>query len=249
MGLLLPKITTFKAVIVQNPKRSILQMSPHAANSLVADLVEMAKAHERLPEVMEELATLRQQLDDNSTTIQRLEGKLLDRANEINDLRSQLRSVEVARDDAEYRFLESDEKVGQIAKAFKAALSAVVDTEKLIEDVTKKPEPLIEQPIEQTLIQPEVQSTDEQPVGQSESHPTVSEPQSETGSNVQSISVSISENASQPLMTEHSSESERGPYSNLDYQDIPRYIPLTEWLDGGGTEEAYWYRGHKRHVA
>ena len=58
-------------------------MSPHAANSLVHDLVQMAQAMEQLPQVQAQLDRTQGDLDHAYATIQRLELKLLDRATQI----------------------------------------------------------------------------------------------------------------------------------------------------------------------
>ena len=53
-------------------------MSPHAMTSLVSDLVEMAKAVERLPLVEHELDRANTLIEDYAKTIQRLEIKAHD---------------------------------------------------------------------------------------------------------------------------------------------------------------------------
>jgi len=100
-------------------------MSPTVANSLVHDLVEMAKAMEMLPQVQAELADARKAMNEYLTTIQRLELKLLDRSNEITDLERRLQDAEVSRDDAELRFLEADDKLSRVIGVVKGSIESL----------------------------------------------------------------------------------------------------------------------------
>jgi hypothetical protein len=84
-------------------------MSPHAANSLVHDLVQMAQAMERLPEVQAELQWAKDEINHLLDRIQHLELKLLDRHNENEELQRKLRDEEAKRSDAETMFLECDD--------------------------------------------------------------------------------------------------------------------------------------------
>jgi hypothetical protein len=85
-------------------------MSPHAANSLVHDLVQMAQAMEQLPVVKEELDQAKHHAELQSTHIQNLEIAILGYKQEIETLHSSIRSLEVSRDDAEFRFLEAEDR-------------------------------------------------------------------------------------------------------------------------------------------
>lgn len=84
-------------------------MTHNDAGSLIASLVEMAKATERLPQVERDLDNALKTINHLNDAIQRLELKLIDRNNTINDLGVQIHTLEVARDDAELRFLEADD--------------------------------------------------------------------------------------------------------------------------------------------
>lgn len=91
-------------------------------NNFVHELVVMAKAMEELPQVKAELDTARADNQLYLITIQRLELKLVDRANEIDALRQELRQVEAARDEAVLAFLEADDRTGK-AMAFVRSLA------------------------------------------------------------------------------------------------------------------------------
>jgi hypothetical protein len=113
-------------------------MSPHAANSLVHDLVEMAKAMETLPQVQAELENAKLVNSMNLDTIQRLEQRLIDKATEIDTLHTKIAAAEVARDTAETMFLETDDKL----VAFRHLVSAFsTDAASLLRAQEPQPEP------------------------------------------------------------------------------------------------------------
>jgi hypothetical protein len=149
-------------------------MTGHQINSLVGDLVAMAQAMERLPQVEAELTTVRRELDDKAATIQRLELKLMERSNEINEHLARIRSLEVERDDAQFHALEADDRTQRALDFIKATFGnagaliqaleppAAPKPEPTAAEVpvqavqsASEPRPLIENPIEQM---PEVAS-------------------------------------------------------------------------------------------
>jgi hypothetical protein len=95
-------------------------MSPNNPGNFVNDLVEMASAFKRLPEVEAELAEARREAAKAMDTIQRLEHKLLDRSNEITEHLSRIRSLEVERDDAQFHALEADDRTQRALDFIKA---------------------------------------------------------------------------------------------------------------------------------
>ncbi len=116
-------------------------MSPHAANSLVHDLVEMAKAMETLPLVQAQLAEAEAKNNFQLETIQRLELKLIDRTAEIDVANAATRKAEAERDSAESMFLETDDKL----LAFRRLVSAFsTDAASLLR--AQEPEPTTQPP-------------------------------------------------------------------------------------------------------
>lgn len=85
-------------------------MTSERVNSFVGDLVEMAKAMERLPQVEQTLRHTEQANTELLDKIQRLELQLRDSHNETQNCLATIRKVEAERDDAEFRFLESEER-------------------------------------------------------------------------------------------------------------------------------------------
>jgi hypothetical protein len=98
-------------------------MSPNVS-SFVGDLVEMAKAFEELPQVQEELSKVNTMNASQAEAIQRLEMRIMELKAESEAKSSTIHSLEVARDDAELRFLEADEK----AHKARYLLDGVLDT-------------------------------------------------------------------------------------------------------------------------
>ena len=197
-------------------------MSPHAMNTFVSDLVLMAQATERLPVVEAELSEARDQLNTMSNTIQRLELKLMDRATQIDDLHKAVREAEVAKDAAETMFLEADERTSRALDFIKATFGNAGSLIQALEPTTK-PEPVqvpITEAVTEVTVNPE-------PVVSVQSDPT------------SGYISNMDQNQSKPE-NDILPEPTLGPYHNLRYIDHPAYVPLSDWLAGGGTEEDYY---------
>jgi hypothetical protein len=87
-------------------------------NNLAHSFVAMAQAFERLPQVQAELDKANDQIEAYAKQVQRLEMRLIDRANEIDNLNAKVRTVEVERDHAETMFLETDERLQALRGIF-----------------------------------------------------------------------------------------------------------------------------------
>ena len=116
-------------------------MSPHAMTSLVSDLVEMAKAVELLPQVQAELDRARETIDHRGQHIEQLELKAHAYKQEIETLHSTIRSLEVARDDAEVRFLELDEHATAVTRSLGDMQAALGQAVALLSPPKPQPEP------------------------------------------------------------------------------------------------------------
>ena len=242
-------------------------MSPHAMTSLVSDLVEMAKAVERLPLVEHELDRANTMIEDYAKTIQRLEIKAHERNVEIETLHSTIRELEVARDDAELRFLELDEHATAVTRSLGDMQAALGQAVALLSPPKPQPEP---EPInphanEPPLpVSPALHVEDQKPSvgseewsrqynaetetmkafseGQSEPDPLPQPPISNT-----SEGYTVEHGGTGTIESEHgnsaqSSEPPVGPYSGKRYIDGPHYVGYNDWLDGGGTEADYFAR-------
>ena len=153
----------------------------HSVNDLASSFVEMAKAYERLPEVERELTTAKSAIDDHLDTIQRLELKLIDKENVISDLQTRIQTLEVARDDAELRFLECDDAKSTLVRTLEVIRS---DIDSVLQAVTPLPQeppkaeplPLIDgslsSPFVTAATSPPDASSSDAVSGQSEPDPT-----------------------------------------------------------------------------
>src|SRR5579871_6078084 len=95
-------------------------MSPQNVSNFVADLVEMAEATRKLPEIQAALEEAQRKSVEDGERIARLEMKLIDAHNEADALRTKLRSVEAERDDAGFRLLEAEDKIDAVFRAIGA---------------------------------------------------------------------------------------------------------------------------------
>jgi hypothetical protein len=155
-------------------------MSPNNPGNFVNDLVEMAKAFEALPKVQADLEQVRHDNDGYLTTIQRLELKLVDRANEIDSLNQRIRSLEVERDDAQFHALEADDRTSRALDFIKTTFGNAGSLIQALEPAPVKPAEPTPEPIP-SWATPEVDHTGDyipkaEPEGLHTTHP--SEPSS-----------------------------------------------------------------------
>ena len=212
-------------------------MSPHAMTSLVSDLVEMAKAVELLPQVQAELDRARETIDHRGQHIEQLELKAHAYKQEIETLHSTIRSLEVARDDAELRFLELDEHASAVTRSLGDMQAALGQAVVLLSPPKPQPEP---EPINPHANEPPlpVSPALHEDAGQSEPDPTpvAIEREGSTGS----VNETVTSTGTVSIQPEPSS----GPYSGKRYIDVPGWVSREDWLTGGGTE--YDYDCHHR---
>ena len=150
-------------------------MSPHAANSLVHDLVEMAKAMETLPQVRQELGDANIAIERLAKQVQSLELRLIDRANEIDSLNTQVRKAEAERDSAESMFLETDDKLlafRRLVSAFSTDAATLLRAQEPEPQTHINADPMVEQAIRMDIAHLEATSDPVSTSGQSEADPT-----------------------------------------------------------------------------
>lgn len=236
-------------------------MSPHAVSNFVGDLIEMAKAFEDLPKVQAELGEIKADNDKLHQTVMEREQAIQDYKATIDDLQRKVRDLEVARDDAELRFLEADDKLHGVAKAFQVALEAMDGADKVIEQATTKPELTPEPKQDERVADPtpaqaeatigstnsseaigstepswaSPHSHDAPPAGQSEADPTMNANSGGSSSEQTSATSSATEDAT-------SDKPKPGPYANKRYYDHQFYVNREQWLAGGGSEADYDWR-------
>ncbi len=91
------------------PERTTKMSNPN----FVSDLVAMAKAFEELPKVQAERDDLIRESGEKSEVIQTLQLRIIDLKNSVDEKLASIKRVEAERDDAEYRFLESEDRTAR----------------------------------------------------------------------------------------------------------------------------------------
>lgn len=115
-------------------------MSPHAVNSFVTDLVAMAQAMERVPVLEADIAEANNTVIRLQDRVTALELSLEASKTYAAGLEQKVHNAEVARDDAEMRFLEADDKAINILAMAKAARASLDQITGLLDP--PKPEPI-----------------------------------------------------------------------------------------------------------
>lgn len=82
----------------------------HQVSSLVSDLVEMAEATRKLPQLEAQVQRLEYQVGDQRETIASRELRIIELKAREDELLGKLRSVEAERDEATFRLLETDDR-------------------------------------------------------------------------------------------------------------------------------------------
>lgn len=201
-------------------------MSPNVGN-FVHDLVEMAKAMETLPQVEAALRTAEQSNRQLSETVASREEAILRYKAEIETLNAKVRATEAERDDAELRFLETDERLSHVLSMVKASQVGLEKAVVLLDP--PKPVPM-----------PEPVYTTSGFEGQREGNP-ISTGSTETLTPTTDAPVDTSPQTANPTEPVASTV-EIGPYSGKRYYDHPTYVHRDDWVAGGGTEADYEWR-------
>jgi len=235
-------------------------MSPHVGN-FVQDLVEMAKATEMLPQIQSQLTEARMQIEELQATVQRLELKLLDRSNTIDDLNRKVRDAEVARDDAEYRFLEAEDRTARAVDFIKATFGSAGALIQALEPPREEPMPMPEpNPVPEPLPTPSAIETELSTLLTPAPGPIIS-----GTTNIDSQSVVQDQSASDPSVDTTTTQPNAGPgpvttedagstqtehspdnsqrYSGKRYSEVfdsGHYPSRDEWFDGGGDTDGWF---------
>ena len=110
--------------------------------SFVHDLVAMATAADKVPQLEARIAELEAVKADYESSLLEKEEQLIDRANAHGETEARLHNAEVARDDAEFRFLEADD--AKLA-AVRAMRMVIGEAEAFVKAVT---------PVEPEIVKP-----------------------------------------------------------------------------------------------
>jgi hypothetical protein len=218
-------------------------MTGHQINSLVGDLVAMAQAMERLPQVEGRVrdleATLMAAMNENAS----VHGDLEQSRSYAASLEQKVHDAEVARDDAELRFLELDEQAGKAVHSLADIMDIANELRTKLDTVgVKQPEPIISEvkPIAAdptsapfpSVTTPTALAPIDHPQGQSEADPIHGASQEPQEHPANTISV-------EPSATQSPTPTPPQPYAGKRYIYVPDFISRQDWLDGGGNEADY----------
>lgn len=258
-------------------------MSPNI-NSFVGDLVEMARAMEELPDVKAKLTSANSFIDDLAKTVQERELRIIELKAEIDRQAHAITTLEVARDDAELRFLEVEDASSKVTNSLRAMAASMGSCIDMLDPPKPQPAAL---PYTDTATAELAEGRDE-PVswdqfeprayidsanwteGNVQQDPTAVSTNINNSSGTEAIGASVSiaeskltdpgQSEADPTATVENGEPQSalcepalmpsdaasnpspGPYFGKRYRDVPGYIALSDWLDGGGTKEDYYPR-------
>lgn len=226
-------------------------MTGHQIDNFVGSLVEMAKAFEERPMLIQRIELLEREANERMLANHALEDSNNILRNHIDELNLKIREVTQERDDASFRVLEAEDKAATVldlAKTLQSGLGQVIvkleppkpEVVEPVISVQTDPMPVDIQPAPVSSGEAS-QSVPEALQGQSEANPTptglsgqpTSEPEvmPQTGTIQGSVSGEVSQ--------ANTSQSDK-PYLGKRYRDVPGYVNRQDWLDGGGTEEDYY---------
>lgn len=128
-------------------------MSPHAVNSFVSDLVTMAQAMERLPQIEHELSAANAEVHDWKARYDLLALDLEQSRSYATKLEAAVHDAEVAKDAAETMFLQADDRTMRAVEFIKAQFGAAGSLIQALEPERAKP--VAEETVrEETLVHP-----------------------------------------------------------------------------------------------
>lgn len=116
-------------------------MTHDSVTSFAASLVEMAQSHQKVPLLEDHIRNLEAALSERADQVQKLELRIIDLKTDQDSLYAKLRAVEVERDDASFRLLESEDRVAVVKHLLGGAQVALGDAVRAV-----TPEPVVEVP-------------------------------------------------------------------------------------------------------
>lgn len=233
-------------------------MTGHQINSLVGDLVAMAQAMERLPQVEAECRMRDETITAMRKNLEELDADLEQARSYAASLEQKVRDAEVAKDQAETMFLEADERTSRALDFIKATFGNAGSLIQALEPVKEVPVPL-----EHTLSSGHMEAGSS---GQSMAGSTALNEISHFEAGVQGQSEAPLPDV--PLTTDHSAPlpvpsadaahgsndswagpastdtppAPKPPFSGVNYIDVKGWHSREDWLAGGGTNESYDFR-------
>lgn len=227
-------------------------MTGENMNDFIGQIANAYRALQAEPKLRDEIDTLNSMVESYAKQVQEREISLLERAKEIDELHSRIRSLEVERDDYGFRALAADDKANALAAVLRS-------TQATVEAALKAAEP------EPTVIETStVPDGAAQAVVSSETHSGGIAPSTERSADLMADWAARQEqgqraadpiSAASPVMASNPQDGAVIPivettavntsqpdYSRSLYINHPGWVSREDWLAGGGTTETYDWR-------
>lgn len=217
----------------------------HDVYSVLDAISEAKAALDAKPEFERRIRDLEMQLAESQRHAQGLEENIIGYKSSISTLESEVNLLITARDDAQLRVLELEDRIHSVSRFLSTMQSEAVELDKTINPVvTPTPEPIVEQPVELPIT------------GQSDANPTATTTDF-ANATVNQVALNTSISTPVPPLTYDSGynpdigtgpsvasevETKPQPYTNRLYYFCKDYMPMTKWAAGGGTEYSYYWR-------
>lgn len=180
-------------------------------------ITQGAEAIAKVPELESQIGFIQRDLGEAQRHSQELELTLRDRNDTIDGLRRQLAEVERERDTFRHSAADAASQRDRLVQSFEAAMGMVQDD---IRQVVPQPEP------------------------EAAPSPTPGPTQRSSGSSDHNPELASSSPVASPPTTPYpvadpTPPAKPQPYAGRKYYEVPHYVHLSDWLDGGGTEADY----------
>ena len=192
---------------------------------ILSSITTAAQALEEKPRLESRIAELERSLNSSQEHNQGLEQNIANYKSQIEQLNSKVRSLEVERDQAQFRTLELEDTIHKALEGINATRSIVDRMRTELDPPKPQPEPQVVEQAPQADPSAADLATDT--VTYQDTFPPTTETQS-------------------PSPQSH--EPTPGPYKGKTYMSIPGYVSRWDWTEGGGTDYGYDYRGPIEHA-
>lgn len=201
----------------------------------MADMFSQAKnAISRIPDLENQISAMTVSSQADGSRIASLEQRIHAYQNQVDALEASKRSLEVERDDAGFRVLELEERLHHIADGVRGAMRTLRDIgDNTLGSVLDKADPPKPEP--ELAAKPTTEASDPHDM---QGGVYNNGPVSSNDPSAADFDYSGNPAVNVPI-TETHDEVPR-PYANKLYSTHPTHIPLSDWLDGGGTEGSYY---------
>lgn len=205
-------------------------------NDVLSAITQASEALAREPKHLEQINFLQRDLGQVQSHNQNLELRIVDYKSNIESLEAKVRSLEVERDQAQFRTLELEDTIHNAVGIFKSASGNLSAALAVIDP--PKPEPVAEpSPVISSIGNPELAVPDHSsPVAEQVPVSPPSTPYPDTPPQATADPVGFSGLNEADVKPEPDAK----PYAGKRWGDVyPRVNTYGAWVDGGGTDEGW----------